>query len=111
MLWTLLTAMTSVAFFATAVATAKHAKAGLGGYAVAIIIGSLLAIGNAWGMYKVADIIAGLPISYSETREEWLGRAIFLLVLLLSTGQKMNRNPLYEIKLPAPMTTHRGCGA
>jgi hypothetical protein len=61
MLFTLLTAMTSVVFFTIAVAAAKHAKAGLGGYALAIIIGLSLAIGNAWGLYKMAEILDDLP--------------------------------------------------
>jgi ankyrin repeat protein len=52
------------------------------------------------------------PLMYAAAK----GRAEIVKLLIhkgadLSTGQKMNRNPLYEIKLPAPMTTHRGCGA
>ncbi len=74
--------MTSVAFFASAVATAKHTNAGLGGYIVAIIIGSLLAIANAWGLYKIVRILADLPISLTRKQEEWFGVAFWLLVLL-----------------------------
>jgi len=50
MLWTLLTDITSVMLFTQAVVAAKVAKAGPGGYALAIIIGSSLAIGNAYGL-------------------------------------------------------------
>ena|SRR5205807_7439288 len=53
MLLTLLTATTSTTFFASAVIAARHAKAGLSGYVLAIIIGLLLAICNAWTLYKV----------------------------------------------------------
>jgi hypothetical protein len=82
MLWTSLTAITSVIFFTNAVVGAKYAKAGFGGYALAIIIESALAIGNAWGMDKLLVILADLTCSYSETRQERLGRSTCLLVLL-----------------------------
>src|SRR5262245_10112826 len=78
----LLTAMTSVAFFASAVATAIHAKAGVGGYALTIIIGLSLAICNAWMCYKLGGILADLSSAYSETRQEWYGRAFCLFGLL-----------------------------
>lgn len=81
-LWELMTAVTSAGILGCAVAAAKYAKAGLGGYVLAIIIGSSLAICNAWGMYKILDIIADLTSSYSETQQEWLGRAFWLLILL-----------------------------
>jgi hypothetical protein len=82
MLLTLLTAVTSITIFTIAVITAKHAKAGLDGYAAAIIIGSSLAIGNAWMFYKLGGILADLTSSYSETQQEWLGRAFCLFALL-----------------------------
>jgi hypothetical protein len=69
-------------FFTNAVVAAKNAKAGFGGYALAIIIGSSLAIGNAWGMDKLLVILADRACSSSETRQERLGRATCLLVLL-----------------------------
>lgn len=78
----LLTAMTSIAFFASAVAAAKYAKAGIGGYALAIIIGSSLAICNAWMFYKLGEVLANLTSAYSETRQEWYGRAFYLFALL-----------------------------
>ena len=82
MLWTLLSAITSVAFFTSAILAAKQTKAGIVGYILAVIIGSSLAICNAWGLNKVVDILADLPNSYSETQEDWIGRVICILVLL-----------------------------
>jgi hypothetical protein len=82
MLFTLMTAITSVSFFAGAMAAAKYAKVGLGGYVLAIIIGLSLAIGNAWMFYKLGGILADRTISYSETQQEWLGRAFYLFALL-----------------------------
>jgi len=81
MLWTLLTGITSAMCFSQAVVAAKVAKAGLGGYALAIIIGSAIAIGNAYGLDKILVILPDHS-SYSEKRQEWLGGAICLLVLL-----------------------------
>lgn len=81
-LFELLTVITSVSFFAIAIVAAKGAKAGFGGYALAIIIGSSLAIGNAWGMYKIMDILADRTSSHSEKQEGWLDYAFWLLVLL-----------------------------
>jgi hypothetical protein len=78
----LLTAVTFAAFFASAVATAKGAKAGIGGYALAIIIGLSLAICSAWVFYKPGGILANLTRAYSEKRQEWYGCAFFLFALL-----------------------------
>lgn len=74
--------MTSVAFFASAVATAKHANPGIGGYTLATIIGLSLAIANAWMFYKLGGILASLTSAYSETRQEWYGRAFYVFALL-----------------------------
>jgi len=78
----LLTAMTSAAFFGSALATATHANAGIGGYALAIIIGSSLAICNACMFYKLGGILADLTWAYSKTRQEWYGRVFCLFGLL-----------------------------
>lgn len=78
----LLMPLTFVAFLTSAVATAKHAKAGIGGYALAIIIASSLAICNAGMFFKLGDTLANRTRAYSETRQEWYGRAFFLFALL-----------------------------
>jgi len=78
----LLSAMTSAAIFGGAVAPAIHAKAGIGGYALAIIIGSSLALCNAWMFYKLGGVLADLTSSYSETRQEWYGLVFCLFGLL-----------------------------
>lgn len=78
----LLTAMTSVAFFASSIATARYANPGIGGYTLATIIGLSLAISNAWMFYKLGGILANLTSTYSETKQEWCGRAFYLFALL-----------------------------
>jgi hypothetical protein len=82
MLLTLLTATSSATFFASAVLTARHQHAALGGYVLAIIIGSLLAACNAYVLYKAGDVVASLTRSSSKSMQEWCGRAFFLVTLL-----------------------------
>jgi hypothetical protein len=82
MLLTLLTGTSSATFFAAAVVAARHAKAGLGGYALAIIIGLFLAVCNAWILYKLGDILAGLTRSHSEAQQNRWGRAAFVAMVL-----------------------------
>jgi hypothetical protein len=74
MLWTLLTAISSGTFIISAVATAKGAKAGFGGYGLAIIIGLALAVSNAWALEQVGAVAHDRSKRTSEKlREWWLG--------------------------------------
>jgi hypothetical protein len=82
MLLTLLTAASSVTFFASAVLAAKHEHATLGGYLMATLVGLALAGCNAWGIYKVGDVLAHQTGSSSKARQEWSGKAFFLVILL-----------------------------
>lgn len=82
MLLILMAAITSASFFGGALAAAIHAKAGLSGYTLATIIGLSLAICNALMIYKLGGILADRTISYSETQQEWFGRAFYVFSLL-----------------------------
>lgn len=82
MLLTLLAAVSSVTFFASAVLAAKHEHAALGGYLMATLVGLVLAPCNAWVIYKAGDALAHLTASSSKARQEWSGRAFFLVILL-----------------------------
>ena len=82
MLLTLMTASSSVTFFVSAVLVAKHVNASLGGYLMAILVGLLLAVCNAWTVHKVGEILAKLTSSWSKSRQDWCGRAFFIAMLL-----------------------------
>jgi hypothetical protein len=82
MLLTLLMVLTSVTFFASAVITAKHERATLAGYLLAIVIGLLLAACNAWVVYKAGDLMAMLTSSSSKVRQDWVGRLFFLAIMV-----------------------------
>jgi hypothetical protein len=78
MLWTLLTTISSATFIVGAMISAKHARAGLGGYAFAIAIGLLLGACSAWALYAVGDAVADRSKRYSESVQEWCFRALYL---------------------------------
>jgi len=82
MLLTLMAAASSVTFFASAVLAAKHEHAALGGYLMATLVGLVLAACNFWLFYKAADVLARVTASSSEPRQEWAGKAFFLVFLL-----------------------------
>ncbi len=73
---------TSLALFTGAVHGAYRARAGPGGYLLAIIIGLLLASCNVWGLFKVVGFLAERTKSYSETLQNLFG-LVFLLLFLL----------------------------
>jgi hypothetical protein len=80
MLLTLLAAVSSVTFLASAVLAAKNTHAAIGGYVLAIIIGLLLAACNAWVVYKAGEHVANLTSSSSFFLAIllWLPLAAFL---------------------------------
>ena len=84
MLLTLLAALSSATFFASAVLAAKHEHATLGGYLLSIVVGLVLAACNAWAIYKAGAVLARVTASSPKARQEWSGRAFFLLILLWS---------------------------
>jgi len=82
MLLTLLAALSSATFFASAVLAARHEHAALVGYILAVVTGLLLATGNGWAVYRAGTLLANLTSSSSKARQDWWGRAFFLLILL-----------------------------
>jgi hypothetical protein len=82
MLWTLLTLTSSVTLIASAVLSAKHARAGFGGYALAITIGLLLGVCNALAVYKLGEAVAGRSTAYSQSLGRWRFRALYFAAAL-----------------------------
>ena len=82
MLWTMLILMSSIDFFLGTVGMARHVKAGLGGYAVTIVAGLILAVCNAWAVYQAGEIAIARVERYSESRREWGVRALFTALFL-----------------------------
>jgi hypothetical protein len=79
MLFTLLTVCSSVNILAGAVLGAKQARAGLGGYSLAIAVGLFLAACNAWGLYKMAEAVEK---HVGPAQREWLARALLPVMLV-----------------------------
>lgn len=70
-------------FIVVAVESAKHAKAGFGGYALGIAIGLLLGVFNFWVITsKVFDAVDNLLEGSSERVKQWCLGALFLAVVL-----------------------------
>ena len=82
MLWTLLTLTSSVVFFVAAIGSAVHAKAGFGGYTLAVVFGLVLGSCNFWTMEKVAATIVDRLKPYSESFREWCLRALYFAAFL-----------------------------
>lgn len=81
MLWTLLTAVSSVTVVAGSVIAAIHAKAGFTGYAVAMSIGFGLGACNAWTLHRLSTAMDALSKQYSEVRREWCFRALYVALV------------------------------
>jgi hypothetical protein len=82
MLWTLLTATSSVTFIASAVLSARHAQVGFGSYVLAITIGLLLGTCNAVTMYKVAGSAEVQLRHHSESLQRWCFNALYVAAAL-----------------------------
>ena len=81
MLWTLLTTISSLTILATAVMSAKQVRGGPGSYALAIALGAVLAVCNAWAASKIATM-AQKSRGYSPSIREWcLGGLYFAAIL------------------------------
>ena len=82
MLWTLLTAISSLTIFATSVISAKQVRGGPGSYALAIAIGAVLAVCNALAASKIAATADENSRRYSPSIREWcLGGLYFAAIL------------------------------
>ena len=82
MLFELLALTSSVMFLVSSVASAKHASAGVGGYALAAGIGLALGLCNEWAMRKLGRAASDYSRKYSEKLRissiEWRLRALYL---------------------------------
>lgn len=65
MLWALLALTSSATLFVSAIIAAHDAKAGVGGYALAVVIGALAGTCNAWAVYKGGWLVADYSQRYS----------------------------------------------
>lgn len=82
MLWTLLTAISSLTIFATSVISAKQMRGGPGSYLLAIAIGAALAVCNAWAASRIATTADQSSRGYSPSIREWcLGGLYFAAIL------------------------------
>ena len=81
-LWDLLTAVCFAMPIAGALASAKDAKVGWGGYIVAITIALALGGFCAWAMRTVGHAIAARSERHSVSLGEWYFRALYLAAIL-----------------------------
>lgn len=73
MLWTVLTAISSLAFFWAAVKTAHDSQVGLAFYVPVGSAGMLLALANAWGLSRLACFVTRQLENRTERQQEnWL---------------------------------------
>jgi len=81
-LWTLLNAICFFIPVVAAIEEAKAARAGLGGYALAIAIGLALGGGCALAMWTVGRRVGSALQAYPEPRREWYFRVLYSAALL-----------------------------
>ena len=94
MLWTLLTLISSLTLIVSAVMTPKQANAALGGYALAVIVGLVLAACNLWALERVCASVDGRVHRASRAQQEW-----FLGVLYLAAAAWALVSPLVGARL------------
>jgi hypothetical protein len=82
MLLTLLTAISSGTLLVGAVTGAKYEHVGVGGYAVSVAIGLLLAAGNYWMVLQLAGRIAARVERHSQALYLWYLRALYVIAAL-----------------------------
>ena len=82
MLLTLLMAASSATFLVSALLAARDDNPTVGKYAVAVLVGALLAAFNAWTVHKAGVLLADRTAALSQTRQEWAGKAFFLVMLM-----------------------------
>ena len=79
---TLLAAAGSFTFFVTAIVAARQAHATFAGYTIAALIGTALAVGNAWLTYKIVQLLARRTENWPARSQNWSG-GIFLVLFVL----------------------------
>ena len=82
MLWTLLTLTSTVTFIGTAVETAKRANSGFAGFALAMTVGILLAVCNAWVTYQIGEGAQRRLSSGSVRGSKWGLRVLYTAAAL-----------------------------
>jgi hypothetical protein len=82
MLLTLLMAISSATFLMSALLTVRNDDPTLGRYGLALFVGALLAASNAWAVYRAGLLLADRSASWPQTRQELVGKAFFLVILL-----------------------------
>jgi hypothetical protein len=84
-LWDLLTGICFAASVGCALASAKTARVGLGGHAMAIVVGLALGLLCAWTMRVVAEaIVAKMQRrwEHSASRQEWFFRGLYFAAMI-----------------------------
>ncbi len=82
MLWTILTLISSVMFCVVPFMSARRESAEAAEFALAVTVGLLLAVGNAWSLYKAAHSLAHRPTQYSEAAQEWFFGGLYSVATL-----------------------------
>ena len=91
-LWHLMVAITCVIFVVGAIQAAHFGNAGTAGYAVATIVGLLLAASNAWAVSRIADAVDArikqFPASLQESYLQvlYLGTFVWMLLAVFIAG-------------------------
>jgi len=67
---------------AGSLASAKLAKAGIGSYLSAVIIGVVLAVGFTWAMRTVGQLVGAHLKEQPMSTREWYARALYLGAML-----------------------------
>jgi hypothetical protein len=81
-LWDLLTAVCFAMPIGSALASSKHAKVGLGGYALATAVGLGLGVCCAWTMQTVGKTVAARIKRHSESLQGRYFRALYFAAML-----------------------------
>jgi hypothetical protein len=88
MLWTQLLLICFTQPVAAAIASAKHAKAGLAGYASVMGLGLALGLFSAWAMWAGGEALGVRIERQPESRQEWYFGALYFvaIVWIIITG-------------------------
>ena len=76
-LWDLLNLTCFMIPIAGAVFEARNAKAGMGGWALILVIGLTLGVACTWLMWSVGERIVTAVRAYPESRQRWSLRALY----------------------------------
>jgi hypothetical protein len=81
-LWQLLILICLTIPIGGALASAKLAKVGFGGYALALTVGLALGVGCAWTMWTVGKTVAAHLKQHSELPKKRYARALYFAAML-----------------------------